>query len=196
LQIRNAQNEKGMRVRLNRTLALTLAVVCSLLLAACRGRNAQPIASVSPSPTALATAQPTGTTVPSIRAVNFADPSLAGDLIRRAGGGEVQQERVLFADLVGKDGLDEAVVIVDSGGTAGELGAGIYGLRDARPVLLQFFRYNGRIELRGDLVVTLEALPQPGDAQCCPSKLRETTYHWDGATFARLTQQEIANPAR
>ena len=37
-----------------------------------------------------------------------------------AGGGEVVAERIRFADLVGDDGVEEAFVIVESGGTLGD----------------------------------------------------------------------------
>ena len=42
------------------------------------------------------------------------------------------EERIRFADLVGDDGVEEAFVIVESGGTLGDLGVGVYVLEAGR----------------------------------------------------------------
>ena len=168
-------------------------LVAWALLAACGGGGATP--SSTPAPTA--SAEPTATLIPvrSIRDVDFATRELAGELIRVAGGGEVDGARVLFGELIRGTG-EQAIVIVDSGGTAGEIGAGVYRLVEGRPIRAQFIRYAGRIELRQELIVTLEGVYESGDAECCPSKLREVAYQWNGSTFAVITDQVVANPSR
>jgi hypothetical protein len=174
-------------VRLGPLLAFALVLA---LASACGGGEPVPV-----TPTATPPPTPTATPVASLREVDFADPSIAGELIDRAGGGEVHQERVLFGDLI-PGGDEEAVVIVDSGGTAGEIGAGVYRLTAAGPELVFFVQYTGRLELRRELIATTEGVYSPGDAQCCPSRLRETVYQWDGGEFVQLTEQVIDNPNR
>lgn len=184
-------------------IGYALALGAALALAACTGGKATPTptatatATLTPSPSPSASPLATATALlTSLHDVNFEAPAIAGPLIDRAGGGEVHQNRVLFADLIGHDGVDEAVAIVDSGGTAGEIGAGVFRLEEGRPVLVQFLRYNGHLEIRQGLIVTLEGVYAPGDPQSSPSKLREIAYRWDGTAFTVFTDQVIANPSR
>ena len=121
---------------------------------------------------------------------------MAGPLIDVAGGGEVTAERVHFADLVGEDGVDEAFVIVESGGTLGDVGVGVYVLEGGQAVMKQFIQTAGRVEFRLDLVVTLEGIWADDDAQCCPSELLERSYQWDGRQFAVITEQVVLNPSQ
>ena len=120
-----------------------------------------------------ATASPTPSQISTLHEVDFSVVEIAGLLINAAGGGEVLRERVQFLDLTG-DGVEEAVVVVESGGTLGDLGAGVFALIDGQPELVQFIPTAGRIEVRLGLVVAIEGVPSAGDAQCCPSQLRET----------------------
>ncbi len=132
--------------------------------------------------------------VASLRDVAFDDLGLAGPLIDAAGGGEVPLERVEFHDLLGGDGIEEAVVVVESGGSLGDLGVGVFVLIEDAPELVQFIGTAGRIEVRLGLVVTIEGVWGADDPQCCPSQLRETSYQWDGARFVAITEQVVANP--
>lgn len=172
---------------------VALAVVSLfLLMIACRAAS-------DPTPTPTATpslsATPAGTPVDSLRDVDFADPKVAGELIARAGGGDVRADRVRFAQLIA-NGPEEAIVIVDSGGTAGEIGAGVFRLTEGRPELVRFFSYSGRLDVNRELIVTREGVYSSGDAECCPSRLHEVTYQWDGAQFAVTTDQVVPNPDR
>ncbi len=102
------------RSLLRSTVALALALAIAGSAAACRGGgNATPSPTATAAPPATPTASATTVAVTSLHDVNFEDPALAGPLINRAGGGEVHENRVRFADLIGGDGVDEAVVIVD-----------------------------------------------------------------------------------
>jgi hypothetical protein len=178
--------------------ALSLLVIAGLfpsIVAACGdGGVSDPTATTTP--TATATASATGTSAPaaSLREVDFSDPALVGPLIDAAGGGEVPVERIEFVDLIGNDRIEEAVVVVESGGTLGDLGAGIFSVIEGRPELVQFIATAGRVEVRQDLVVTIEGVWAADDPQCCPSELLETSYQWDGARFAVLTEQVVPNP--
>jgi len=160
------------------------------LAAACTGEEAKPRAIFTPPP------GPTATPVTSLREVDFADRVFAAELVAPVQGGEVSRERVRFADLIGNDGVEEAVVIVESGGTAGEIGADVCRLREGRPQLIHFFRDAGRPELLRDAIPIREGVYSMGDAECCPSRLRETNYQWRGESFVLLSEQVVPNPAR
>lgn len=174
-----------------------LLVLTALLVAAACGDGDSP--TTTPEPTSDSTTRPSVTStalgaVGSLREVQFDAPAFAGPLIDAAGGGEVPLERVEFHDLIGNDGIEEAVVTVESGGTLGDLGAGVFSLIDRRPELVQFVATAGRIEVRLDLIVAIEGVWADSDPQCCPSQLRETSYQWDGARFVAITEQVVANP--
>jgi len=176
-------------------LAISSALVATVI--ACGDGELPGTATESPSPTASPTAAPSATVpgaVASLREVDFTDSSIAGPLIDAAGGGEVRAERVQFRDVVAHDGVDEAIVIVESGGTMGDLGAGVFTLVEGQPTLVQFIATAGRIELRLDLVVAIEGVWAANDPQCCPSQLHEVSYQWDGARFTAITDQVVPNP--
>src|SRR5690606_6022862 len=101
---------------------LALVAALALVLGACGDGGADPTPTSTPA-TPVAAATPPG----SLRAVDFEDPAVAAELIDRARGGEVHQERVTFGDLI-PGGAEEAVVVVESGGTMGDIGAGVYRL--------------------------------------------------------------------
>lgn len=181
-------------MRLFRLVMAMLAVGTAVLTLACGGGDevtSSPTPTASPAPSPAPTAAP----VTSLRDVDFSTPAIVGPLVDRAGGGGISAERVLYGQLI-DDGPEEAIVIVDSGGSAGEVGAGVYRLVEGQPVLQRFFSYNGRIEVRRELIVTREGVYASTDAECCPSHLREITYQWDGSRFAVTTDQVVPNPSR
>jgi hypothetical protein len=165
-----------------------------LAVVACGDGNPSEATPTATSTTAASAAATADRSVGSLREVDFGDLSLLGPLIDAAGGGEVPLERIEFHDLVGNDGVEEAVVIVESGGTLGDLGAGVFALIDGAPELVQFVATAGRVEVRLDLIVAIEGVWAPADPQCCPSQLRETSYQWDGARFIAITEQVVAAP--
>ena len=182
------------RLRMRRLLLLVSAAI--VLVAACGDDELADPTSSSPTPAPpSATASPTPSQISTLHEVDFSVVEIAGLLINAAGGGEVLRERVQFLDLTG-DGVEEAVVVVESGGTLGDLGAGVFALIDGQPELVQFIPTAGRIEVRLGLVVAIEGVPSAGDAQCCPSQLRETSYQWDGARFAVITEQVVPNTSQ
>lgn len=162
------------------------------LAAACGGDGGEPDpAATATASTVTAPASP----VDSLRDVDFTSAPFAGELIGRAGGGEVPSERVHFEDLTG-DGTEEAVVVVESGGTAGDVGVAVYRLVEGLPSLLFFSRLAGRVEVRLGTVVTQEGAYGEGDPPCCPSRLLERVFGWDGAAMALLSEQVVPNPRR
>ncbi len=146
---------------------------------------ATPAASPTPAPPPLA----------SLREADFSSPFFVSELLALAGGGEVPLERVQFEDLTG-DGVEEAVVIVESGGTLGDIGVAVYRLVEERAEIAFFQQLTGHVEVRLGLLVTQEGVYVEGDARCCPSRLREAVFGWRDGEFRRLSEQVIDNPAR
>jgi hypothetical protein len=98
-------------------------------------------------------------------------------------GGFVSRD-VLFADLTG-EGKDDAVVTVDSGGSAGVVAVYVFSAgsgRDLRVVYRNQRLYRGAAQLNpGPALVYV--LPQyaDGDELCCPSAYRQTELKWSAA---------------
>jgi len=165
------------------------------LLVACDDDDANPApTTVTVSP--MATGTPSEATAQAIRLADFTSVEVIGALSDRAGAaGEVSPGRVHFEDLTG-DGIEEAVVILESGGTLGDLGFGIYQVVGNEPGLAFFASAGGLVDVRSGAVVTQEGVYADGDAECCPSRLREISYGWNGNAFAQLSDQVVDNPAR
>lgn len=179
-----------LRWRLAASFASTLLL--GALLAACGDGDSTPTPSATP--TASTTPSATAGTVGTLRDVDFTSMPYIGDLIDRAGGGEVPAERVTYEDLTG-DGVEEAVVVVESGGTLGDIGVGIYRLEQGQAVLADFRKLGGRVEVRLGLVVIEEGVYAAADAECCPSQLHETAIGWQNGAFEVVSEQTVDNPA-
>lgn len=177
-----------------RAALLACAVLAPGLLAGCDWNR-------SPAPTTTPTATPTATattTAQSARGVDFSDPAVTDPIIEHFAGGQIPPARVAYADLTG-DGVEEAVAIVESGGTAGDLGAAVLGMAEGRPRLLGYIDHAGRVEVRltgpvAGVIAVTQGVYAPADARCCPSRLREIVEQWDGERFAVVTDQVIDNP--
>jgi hypothetical protein len=187
---------------LTRPLAAALLVAFVLVATACGSAVLESTPTPTATPTATSTPTPTPTPTPDpaddVRSIDFTDAAVIGPVIDQFGGGHIERERIAYTDMTG-DGVDEAVVIVESGGTMGDLGAAIFGVEDGQARLIQVIEGGGRMEvLFADVgfgvLRMLEAAPEPGDPLCCPSKLRETVYEWDGDEFTVVTEQLIDNP--
>jgi hypothetical protein len=174
--------------------AVLLVPLLMLLAVICIGDDSEPAGDESSM--AEVSAAPILESIESLREIDFTAAALVGPLIDAAGGGEVVPERVEFADLVGDDGVEEAFVIVESGGTLGDLGVGVFVIEGGQAVLRQFIQTAGRVELRLDLVVILEGVWADDDPQCCPAELLERSYQWDGARFTVITEQVVSNSAQ
>lgn len=174
-----------------------LAAAAALLLAGCGGSSSA-VQSSTASPSASASVTPG--TLTSVRGIDFRDAVVLAPIIKHFGGGEVTPERVVYADLTG-DRVDEAVAIVESGGTAGDLGAAVFTVQQGRPQLLGYIDRGGHVTVTfgaavAGLINVRQGVYAPGDPQCCPAQLRETVYRWSGEQFVVETEQVIANPNR
>jgi hypothetical protein len=172
-------------------VALILATHALALIAACGAGTPSPAST----PTVAASTSPAVASAGSLREFNFESEAFVAELLARAGGGEVHAERVQLEDLTG-DGRDEAVVVVESGGTAGDIGVAVYRWVEGEPDLLFFRPLAGHVEVRLGLVVIQEGVYAAGEPQCCPSKLRESAYGWREGEFTLLSEQVVDNPRR
>ena len=179
------------------TAAAFAALALTAALAACTSSGGISVGKSSATPTPSASATPG--TAQSARAIRFNDPAVAGPIIDHFKGGQITPERIVYADLTG-DRVDDALVIVESGGTAGDLGAAVFSADEGgKPRLLGYIDRAGKVEVRlagpvAGVIVATQGVYAPADAQCCPSKLREVVLRWDGKQFAVITDQVIDNP--
>jgi len=177
--------------------AAVLALALAATLAACTPRPGVTVSTSTATPTATATAT---TTAESARSIDFKDPALVKSLIDHFKGGQVTPERITYVDVTG-DRIEDAVVIVESGGTAGDLGAAVFSAAAGKPRLLGYVEQAGKIEVRlagpvAGVIAVTQGVYAPADAQCCPSKLRELVYQWDGTQLKQITDQVVDNPRR
>jgi hypothetical protein len=187
-----------------RPLSIALvALAFALLGAGCGDEEEAPATSTQGAiETATGTSTPTSTAVATgtpepAQALDFTDPLVIGPVIDHFGGGEVLPERVEYVDITG-DGIDEAIAFVESGGTQGDLGAAVLQAVEGQPVVLGYVDAGGRVETRlteagGGVIASLEGVYEPGDPECCPSKLHERVFRWDGSEFVMVVDQIIAS---
>lgn len=183
----------------DRRVAVAALIACALILGGCVRGSGITIARSSATPTA--TASPAAQ---SARSIDFRSPAVAGPIIDHFKGGQITPERITYVDVTG-DRIDDAVVVVESGGTAGDLGAAVFSADSAAagggPRLLGYIDRAGRIEVRlggavAGMIVVTQGAYGPSDPQCCPSRLREVVLQWDGRQLAVVTDQVIDNPNR
>lgn len=172
------------------------AALVAVAFVACSGDEATP----TPSPTATASPSATSAGLESVREVDLADVTLLGPIIDHFGGGQVEPARTTYADVTG-DGREEALLFVESGGTQGDVGVAVVGVEGGNAVVVGYVPAGGRVELAlpeggGGVIVTRQGIWKPGDAECCPSELRERFYQWDGTAFAVTVDQVVPNPNR
>lgn len=181
-------------------IAAMLMVAGMLLIEACtRSTDGITVGTSTATPTPAA---PTSTpAAQSARSINFTDPAVARPIIDHFKGGQITPERITYVDLTG-DRVDDALVVVESGGTAGDLGAAVFSADEGgKPRLLGYIDRAGRVEVRlggpvAGVIVVTQGVYANADPQCCPSKLRETVLQWDGRQFAVVTEQTLDNPRR
>ncbi len=181
---------------------LACAAALASVLGACGGSD---YGAATPTATSTSThalvGTPTATAPAAIERaeeIDFTDVAIIGPLIDHFGGGEVDPSRVQYVDLT-RDGTDDAFVIVESGGTAGDSGAALFTVEDGQPHVAGYIESGGRIDVRfpeigGGIVVTTEGVWDPGDPECCPSNLRESTYEWEDGAFVLRDEQVVDNP--
>lgn len=187
--------------------ALTLWVTLGCVVAACGGSGAgsstatsttPPVASSTAAAPLSSQTVATPRTPRTIRSFDLASDANVQQLVRETGGEFVPGE-VIYADLTG-DGDDEAIVPIDSGGTAGTIAYIVLtGGPDGTIALLRHLPNPDvpGVSVRVEGRKLIETMPVYGqdDPNCCPSKLRVTEYRWDGTTLGQDSMRIIDNPA-
>jgi len=159
-----------------------LLLAAALVLAACgTQKDGESQATPSPGPEETATAEAV-TPSSEIRNVDFSQVPAVQDLVAESGGHPLPEE-IIFADLTG-DGVDEAVVPINSGGSGGDIAYAVFGYQGGDlEDLLTVKPEAGRVTVSVEDGVLTETQPvyAPEDPLCCPSELRHTFYRWDGS---------------
>jgi hypothetical protein len=112
-------------------------------------------------------------------------------------GGVIELKLTQYGDLT-DDGKDEALVPVGSQGTFGPLAYFVVALDEGWPQVIWQRAGDGGpngivVQLREGALVATEGLYAPEDALCCPSRLRETYFAWDGEQFVVIETREVAS---
>jgi hypothetical protein len=115
-------------------------------------------------------------------------------------GGEVDQSRVIYADLTG-DGVEEAVVPISSGGTLGDVAyvvltpsaSGVEELLTSSPSGPN--EGGVSVSVADGKLVEMRPVYAAEDPNCCPSMFRRTTFAWDGTKLAQQSSETVNNPS-
>ena len=144
-------------------------------------------------------ARATLTPAPDIRLQDLTEQAGLQEFLAGIATLDAEQGETIYADITG-DGVEEAVVSVASGGTAGNLAVFVYGygpgglselLREHPPDEALGGHIRARVE-SGQLILSWP-IYGPDDPNCCPSQgFRVRYYLWDGSALAleREEQQE------
>ena len=194
-------------MRLNRLLPVVALLSVTLAVAGAVGcggdddKDKEPtveatltvIAEFTPTPTVQSDITPTSPS--EIRTRDLSQNSAVQELIVESGG-VVDPATIIYADLTG-DGLEDAVVPISSGGTAGTIGFVVLSYQEGKLAALLTETPTGeslRVEvINGQLVESLPLYAQ-GDIQGFPSRIKKFYYAWkDGSLFV-ARNEVVANP--
>lgn len=178
-----------------------LSGVLALLVLAC-GQDDEPGATETPPSISIATVEPTPEDHASIRDVDLELYADTERLLQRLGSGRADADGTLYADLTG-DMRDEAILPVTSDGTLGNIAYLVYTMESGHPELI-LTRTMDRTTASG-LMMDLD---EAGDLQetagvygnedplCCPSRLRVTTFQWDGTALQVAGEEMLDQPTK
>ena len=148
-----------------------------------------------PTPAATTPATPAGTLAPdAIRSVDLAGDEHVLRMVQGTGG-EFSRDDVLYEDLT-RDGREEAIIPIPSGGTMGNLGMVVLTLDGGAAAPRQLLALTGSgigISVEEGKLVLIEPVPAPDDPECCPSQLSRTVYAWNGSALS-VESTEILTP--
>ena len=178
----------GERCLLARVFALACLLLILALLSGCGSGEPTDFDPTSePAPPADADA---------IRDVNLLQAAAVVNAVRQIGGGDPDVAAVKYADIT-KDGREEALLPIASGGTLGNLGYVVVTMKSGAPsALLTLTRERNSIggvsaSLEDGKLVKYVGRYGPEDPRCCPSVLVKTTYYWDGSAFQVEKEEEM-----
>ena len=178
------------------TLA-SAALLLGATVAGCSGGGASKTPTRAPS--AVTTPASTRTATPSL-GIRTLDLSAVADVraVIASTGGSYLQDEVTYADVTG-DGIDEAIVPIDSGGTAGDIAFLVLTPSGSgTKTLLNLVPTTGSgglaMAIEGGQIVITQPVYGPEDPNCCPGALRKTTYVWNGTALAVESVKTETNP--
>lgn len=147
--------------------------------------------------TQIPTATPAVTLTPpeDIRDADLSQQADVQAMLRRVGG-EIVAADILYADLTG-DGLEEAVVPISSGGTAGNLAFLVLSYQeDGLGTILSEVPEGGsvRVSLKDGQLVESQPVYEEGDLPGFPTQIRNIYYEWDGEKLAVEREETVPSP--
>jgi hypothetical protein len=134
-----------------------------------------------------------------IRQVDLELLPQAKALLDQLGSGKIDKAATLYADLTG-DRREEAVVPVTSQGTLGNIAYLVLKLDSGKPevVLTRTMDKTSasglQMSIDDGVLQETRGVFGPEDPFCCPSQLRETTFHWDGSELQVESEQLVRLP--
>lgn len=120
-------------------------------------------------------------------------------LVAQLGSGSVDKTSAFYADLTG-DRREEAIVPVTSQGTLGNIAYLVLRLDSGKPELvlsrtLDKSSASGlQMSVEDGILQETRGVYGPEDPFCCPSQLRETTFHWDGSRLQVKAERLVQQP--
>lgn len=127
---------------------------------------------------------------PNLRPALLRAPQVSADikaLIRDFSGasGGIATPSISYGDLTG-DGLDEVVVPIFSGGTAGDIAYYVLSVVNGRATVVRAVNrtYKVGVSIRGRKLVERVPIYAGDDANCCPSRIQTTVFRWNGRILA------------
>ena len=185
---------------MHRTASLaSAALLLGATVAGCSGGGSSKTPTQAPRVAATSAPTTSVTATPSlgIRAMDLASVADVKSVIASTGGSYLQDE-VTYADVTG-DGIDEAIVPIDSGGTAGDVAFLVLTpSASGTKTLLKLVAASGSgglaVAAEGGQIVMTQPLYGPEDPNCCPASLRKTTYVWNGTALVVESVKTEANP--
>jgi hypothetical protein len=140
-----------------------------------------------------------GSDAEAIRQVDLELLPQAKALLDQLGSGKIDKAATLYADLTG-DRREEAVVPVTSQGTLGNIAYLVLKLDSGKPevVLTRTMDKTSasglQMSIDDGVLQETRGVFGPEDPFCCPSQLRETTFHWDGSELQVESEQLVRLP--
>jgi hypothetical protein len=136
----------------------------------------------------------------SIRRLDLSAAPATQTLLRQLAGGAVDEPAIIYADLTG-DLREEAVVPVTSQGTLGNIAYIVLRLNAGKPepILTRMLDRSApsglKMSVQDGILVESAGVYGSDDPFCCPSLLRVTSFHWDGALLQVEREERVAQPS-
>jgi hypothetical protein len=167
-------------------IVLILALAFSIACGGGAGPEAEPAEPPPPGDTAA------------IRGVDFRTVPDVQTLLRQLGSASVDSDSIVYGDVTG-DKREEAAVPIDSGGSLGNVAFLVFSQRAGAPSLILTRTLDSSsgivMQVEGGKLIETRGEFGPEDPFCCPSKLRKTSFRWDGSLLQVEREEVITNPA-